>query len=165
MKTIKNLKLLIYILCSFFLIGILANTTFTVLAFIFEINAIPLGYSLENVPNSLKIIALAKLFSVALFSLGLYHLIIMLKVKNIKEYLSNNSFISLNKSGKYIVIAGLIQICLSFSFLIVENKYTMYLGFDLNASLLITIIGFFFVFFSKILVKAVEVKIENDLTI
>lgn len=165
MKKIKHLKLVLYILCSISLIGFLANTTLTVLALIFEAPVLQLGYSMNSVPISLKIIALIKLISTILFCLGIYQLISMLKIKKLKEYLSTYSFNSLKKSGKYLVVAGILQTCLSFSFFIVEIKYKVYVGFNINVSLLITIIGFFFVFFSNILVKATEIKQENDLTI
>lgn len=165
MRKIKNLKQIIYVLCSIFLVSFLANTTLTVLALIFEVNVLPLGYSINNIPTSVKIIALLKLISTIFFCLGLYHLIAMLKTKKIKEYLSSDSFYSLKKSGNYIIIAGVVQALFSFSFFVVPHKYKMYIGFDLNASLLITIIGVFFVFFSNILVKATEIKQENDLTI
>lgn len=165
MKSIKNLKNYIYILFSFLLIGVLGNTILTTASLVFEKNMVSLGYSIQNVPLSIKIIALFKVLSVFLFCFGAFQLVRMLKIKNVKEYLSNNSFTSLNKAGKLLILSGVIHICVNFSFFFIDFKYKIYIGYDINTYLLLTIIGLFFVFFSKILIKATEIKQENELTI
>ena len=145
MKTIQILKLSIYILFSLLLFGLLGEVTLTTITFVFGKNTIPLGYSFEDVPITLKILALIKLISVVLFCIGIFQIIKMLKLKKINDYLSNKSFNSLNISGKYLVISGILKVVLSFSFFVVDNKYKLYIGYDMNSSLLIVIIGLFIV--------------------
>ena len=167
MKTIKSLKLSIYILFSLLIIGLLGNLIISALALLFDINILPISNLFgEETPFSVKLLTVLKLFAAIIFCTGVFFLIKILRMPFFESFFENKAIHYLNISGKLILFSGVLSLCTSLSVLFIKLRYLIYFNYDSKSlSILSIIIGLIFILFSKVLHRAKELKQENDLTI
>jgi len=164
----NKLRITIYILFSFLLMGLLGNSIISISALLFENDILNIGHFTEkDVPFFLKIIAISKLITLVLFCIGIYYLIKILQILTNGFYFSNSLESLFRASGKYFILSGILGFLLNLTpFIIKEYKYIIYLNFDSKSLYItLTIIGLFFYAFSKIIDEGNSIQQENDLTI
>ena len=167
MKLIRLLTLLIKIFFYLVSAGLIGNL-FMILIAIDDNDLSYLEYSLSDQLTPLMItIIILRFLSRIIFFYGVFHLIKVLKFEEFEDTFSKQTALRFKKAGAFmIVFFSLNAILNGLDYLFVDFQYLIKYSYSIMSFQYFSgIIGLFFIIFSQIMLKATEMKQENELTI
>ncbi|GGI56487.1 DUF2975 domain-containing protein [Winogradskyella haliclonae] len=169
----KNYTTPILILFLFLVIAIIGNITISAIGLFFNHDVFNTGVYANGYEASLniKLIFMAKAFALLMFIYSVYILIRNLKFLVRRDFFNNKLVQCFSKSGKLFFFSGIVgflaSICGILNIAIIKDFGSQaYLNIDSKSLyIMLMILGFFLLLFSKVLDKGNEIQQENDLTI